>query len=71
MIFVAADIHESGGLDRDEIKYVFRKTCERYEVDPPTTEEMDEFITDIGGEVTFDLFALVTIPHIFSTGCWY
>ena len=44
---------------------------EPYEVNPPTTEEMDEFITDIGGEVTFDLFALVTIPHIFSTGCWY
>ena len=40
------------------------KVCERDAVDPPAEEAMDDFITEIGGEVTFDMFASVAVPRI-------
>jgi hypothetical protein len=63
---MAADKDGSGVLEPNEIKDLIRKVCERDEVDPPTIEEMDAFIADIGGEVPFDLFALIAIPRILA-----
>ena len=61
---MAADKDESGVLNPDEIKGVIKTVCENDGVDCPSEADMDEFIAEIGGEVTFDQFASVAIPRI-------
>mmetsp|Transcript_50169 Transcript_50169/g.56037 ORF Transcript_50169/g.56037 Transcript_50169/m.56037 type:complete len:166 (+) Transcript_50169:228-725(+) len=64
LLFSEADKDESGALNPEEIKNVITKVCERDAVDPPSDAVMDDFIAEIGGEVTFDMFASVAVPRI-------
>merc|ERR1712119_42517 len=64
VLFMEADKDGSGVLDPPEIKDVIRKVCERDGVECPSEEDMDTFISEIGGEVTFDMFCTVAVPRI-------
>jgi len=64
ILFMEADKDGSGVLDPPEIKDVIRKVCEKDQVECPSEEDMDTFICEIGGEVNFEMFAMVAVPRI-------
>lgn len=66
VLFDTADENGSGTLNADETKNVIKKVCENNGYECPPDDAMDEFIAEIGGEVTFDMFCSVAVPRILA-----
>merc|ERR1711935_836795 len=66
VLFNEADEDESGALNPEETKKVIKTVCENNEYECPPDDALDEFIKEIGGEVTFDMFCSVAVPRILA-----
>ena len=64
VLFEAADEDGSGTLNPAETKTVIQTVCDNNGYECPSDAMMDEFLAEIGGAVTFEMFARVAIPRI-------